>query len=158
MLRRQRVILKRLLHDVERRTTDGTDTAPQTWMERAWNILRQRPHESNKLYVLYAPEVECIGMCKTHQPFEFGVKVSMAVTHKSGLVVGSRSFPGNPYDGHTLASQIDLTPSLLQDLGVKPTAAAVDSGYRGVDHLAPVNIIHRVRSKTKTNQQRRWLK
>lgn len=82
----------------------------------------------------------------------------MAVTRKSGLVVGARSFPGNPYDGHTLTGQIEQTTTLLQDLGVKPTTAVVDLGYRGVDHLVPINIIHRGRYKTMTDQQRRWLK
>ena len=82
----------------------------------------------------------------------------MAVTRKSGLVVGARSFPGNPYDGHTLASQIEQTTTLLQDIGVTPTTAVVDLGYRGVDHLVPTNIIHRGRFKTMTDQQRRWLK
>ena len=35
-------------------------------------------------------------------PYEFGVKVSLVVTHQRGLMVGARSFPGNPYDGHVL--------------------------------------------------------
>src|SRR5438045_2058972 len=39
---------------------------------------------------------------KARQPYEFGVKVSIATTHKEGLVVGMRTMPGNPYDGHTL--------------------------------------------------------
>lgn len=41
---------------------------------------------------------------------------------------------------------------------MKPTTAVVDLGYRGVDHLVPVNIIHRGRYKTMSDQQRRWLK
>ena len=91
-----------------------------------------------------------LGAC-ARQPFEFGVKVSRAVTHKSGLVVGARSFPGYPYDGHTLAGQIEQTITLLQDIGVKPTKALVDLGYRGVDHLVPINIIHRGRCRTMTD-------
>ena len=158
VLRRQRVILGRLLRDVERKMTDSGRLGLKTWVERAWQIQRQRPNDSNKLYALHAPEVECIGKGKARQPFEFGVKVSMAVTHKSGLVVGARSFPGNPYDGHTLAGQIEQTTTLLQDIGVKPSTAVVDLGYRGVDHLVPINIVHRGRYKTMTEQQRRWLK
>ena len=158
VLRRQRIILGRLLRDVERKITDSSRVGLKTWIERAWRIQLQRPHDSNKLYALHAPEVECIGKGKARQPFEFGVKVSMAVTHKSGLVVGARSFPGNPYDGHTLAGQIEQTTTLLQDIGVKPSTAVVDLGYRGVDHLVPINIVHRGRYKTMTEQQRRWLK
>jgi IS5 family transposase len=48
---------------------------------------------------------------------------------------------------------------LLQDLGRSPTQAIVDLGFRGVDADNPgVQIIHRGRYKTMTNQQRRWLK
>ena len=110
------------------------------------------------LYALHAPEAECISKGKSRNPYEFGVKASIAVSHKQGLIVGARTFPGNPYDGHTLAAQIEQTTTLLQDLGVKPTTAVVDLGYRGVDHLVPVEIIHRGRFKTMAPQQRRWLK
>lgn len=69
------------------------------------------------------------------------------------------SFPGTPYDGHTLTAQIEQATTLLQDIGVKPTTAIVDLGYRGVDQeVAPVQVIHRGKSKTMTDVQRRWLK
>jgi IS5 family transposase len=32
-----------------------------------------------KVYSLHAPEVECIGKGKPHKPYEFGVKVSVAI-------------------------------------------------------------------------------
>lgn len=87
------------------------------------------------------------------------MKVSLAVTHQHGLMVGARSFAGNPYDGHTLAAQIEQTNTLLQDIGVKPTTAIVDLGYRGVDkELAPVELIHRGKFKSLTPKQKTWLK
>src|SRR5487761_2022536 len=129
------------------------------WLERAERIRTQERHSKNKLYALHAPEVECIGKGKARKPYEFGVKVSVAVTHKLGLMVGARSFPGNPYDGHTLAEQLEQTNTLLQDIGVKPTTAVVDLGFRGVDEAcAPVQIIHRGKFKSLDAQQRRWLK
>jgi len=103
--------------------------------------------------------VEGIGKGKARKPYEFGVKVSLAVTHQHGLMVGARSFPGNPYDGHTLAEQLEQTNTLLQDIGVKPTTAVVDLGFRGVDEAcAPVQLIHRGKFKSLDAQQRRWLK
>ena len=128
-------------------------------MQRAERIHRQRPKDKNKLYALHAPEAECISKGKARQPYEFGVKVSLAVTHEQGLMVGARSFPGNPYDGHTLAAQIEQTNTLLEDLGVKPTTAIVDLGYRGVDKdLAPVQVIHRGKFKSLTPVQKSWLR
>ncbi|HEY1535196.1 MAG TPA: IS5 family transposase, partial [Polyangiaceae bacterium] len=129
------------------------------WLERAGRIHTQKRSDKNKLYALHAPEVECLSKGKARQPYEFGVKVSLAVTHKQGLMVGARSFPGNPYDGHVLAAQLEQTANLLQDLGRQPKQAIVDLGYRGVDaDNLGVEIIHRGRYKSLTTQQRRWLK
>ena len=55
--------------------------------------------------------------------------MSITTTLKEGLVVGMRSMPGNPYDGHTLAGTLEQV-SILAD--TKPTTAIVDKGYRGV--------------------------
>jgi hypothetical protein len=44
------------------------------------------------------------------------VTVSVAVTAKEGLVVGMRSMPGNPYDGHMVDSQIEQI-KVLRKLG-----------------------------------------
>jgi IS5 family transposase len=114
----------------------------------------------HKRYALHAPEVECIGKGKARKPYEFGVRASsIAVTHKNGLMVGARTFPGNPYDGHTLNSQLEQIQILLEGVGVKPKQAVVDLGFRGVDGDNPdVEILHRGRWKSMTRAQRRWLK
>jgi len=162
VLKRQRTILGRLLREVRRKMGGLAKEARsklETWVQRAERIYRQQPKDKNKLYALHAPEAECISKGKARQPYEFGVKVSLAVTHQHGLMVGARSFPGNPYDGHTLAAQIEQTNNLLQDIGVKPTTAIVDLGYRGVDKdLAPVEVIHRGKFKSLTPKQKTWLK
>lgn len=164
VLKRQRTILGRLLRDIERKLSGALQeqqTAMRLWIERAWQICRQRPKDKNKLYALHASEVECIGKGKARQPYEFGVKVSLAITHKQGLIVGARSFPGNPYDGHTLHAQLEQTAILLEALpgSPRPKTAVVDLGLRGVDtEVAPVQIIHRGKYKSLTAAQRRWLK
>lgn len=128
-------------------------------MQRAERIRSQRPKDKNKLYALHAPEVECIGKGKARKPYEFGVKVSVAVTHKQGLMVGARSFTGNPYDGHTLNEQLEQATILTEDTGAKPKQVVVDLGFRGVDADNPgVQIIHRGKLKSLTTQQRHWLK
>ena len=175
-VKRQRTILGALMRDVQRGLhrilqagssglAPGTQptalalTALNLWLERAERIRTQQRHSKNKLYALHAPEVECIGKGKARKPYEFGVKVSLAVTHKLGLMVGARSFPGNPYDGHTLAEQLEQTNTLLQDIGVQPTTVVVDLGFRGVDEAcAPAQLIHRGKFKSLDAQQRRWLK
>lgn len=161
-VRRQRTILGALLRDVQRKMTalpQAARAALQVWIERAERIRTQRTKDKNKLYALHAPEVECISKGKARKPYEFGVKTSFAITHRRGLAVGARSFPGNPYDGHTLSAQLEQTSTLLQDIGVEVKTAVVDLGYRGVDaDVAPVQVIHRGKAKTLTNAQRRWLR
>ncbi|WP_108803369.1 IS5 family transposase [Xanthomonas fragariae] len=127
------------------------------WLERAQRLYTQRPKDKQKLYALHAPEVECIGKGKARQAYEFGVKVGIAVTACKGLVVGARSFPGNPYDGDTLAEQLEQTRGLLQDVSVEPTVAIVDLGDRGRE-VDGVQVLHRGKAKTLTRRQWRWIK
>ena len=76
--------------------------------------------------------MECISKGKARTPYEFGVKVSIATTLKEGLVVGMRSMPGNPHDGHTLAETLEQV-GILTGTDRLPATAIVDKGYRGVE-------------------------
>lgn len=164
-VKRQRTILGIVLRETQRKLVTATTESPATMtrlttlLERAERIRTQQRKDKNKLYALHAPEVECIGKGKARKPYEFGVKASIAVTHKSGLMVGARTFPGNPYDGHVLNEQLEQTTILLEDTGKTPKQVIVDLGYRGVDQdNQTVEIIHRGKYKSLTNPQRRWLK
>ena len=158
VVKRQRTILGILIRETRRKMPSNADnalalTSLNTWLERAERVRTQQRKDKNKLYALHAPEVECIGKGKARKPYEFGVKVSVAVTHKQGLLVGARSFIGNPYDGHILSAQMKQSTILLQDLKVSPKQVVVDLGFRGkeVDQANPdLEIIHRGRIKTMT--------
>lgn len=176
-VKRQRTILGVVIREVQRKL--GADQAAVAaggapanepgwptaladlamWLQRAERIRTQQRDTKNKLYALHAPEVECICKGKARNPYEFGVKVSLVVTHRQGLMVGARSFPGNPYDGHVLSAQLEQTTNLLQDLGRSPRQVVVDLGYRGVDEDNPgVQIIHRGKYKSLTDYEKRLLK
>lgn len=101
----------------------------QDLLARVQRILTQKTKDKNKLYALHAPEVECIAKGKARTPYEFGVKVTVATTLKEGLVVGMRSMPGNPWDGHTLEETLEQV-SILTDR--RPKTVIVDKGYQGV--------------------------
>jgi len=77
----------------------------QELLARVDRLLTQQRQDKGKLYSVHAPEVECLAKGKAHNPYEFGVKVSVATTHASNFVVGLQALAGNPYDGHTLAGQ-----------------------------------------------------
>lgn len=160
VLRRQRTVLGRVIRDIGRkldRLDEASQAKIQVWLGRAERIWRQRPKDKHKLYALHAPEVECIGKGKARKPYEFGVKVGMAVTATRGLIVGARSFPGNPYDGDTLAEQLEQVRTLMQDTGAVPKVAIVDLGYRGRE-VEGVQILHRGKAKWLTRRQWRWIK
>jgi IS5 family transposase len=91
-------------------------------------LLRQEPKSADKIYALHEPEVDCISKGKARVRYEFGTKVSIATTLTEGFVVGLRSLPGNPYDGHTLAQALEQVAILTDQ---RPRLAVVDRGYRG---------------------------
>jgi transposase, IS5 family len=103
--------------------------------------------------------VECSGKGKVRNRYEFGVKVSLAITHKQGLIVGAKRFAGTPFDGHTLAAQIAQCNALTARAGTAVKQAFVDLGFRGVDADNPsLHIVHRGRIKSMSQIQRKQLK
>ena len=91
-------------------------------------LLHQQPKGADKIYALHEPEVDCISKGKARVRYEFGCKVSVATTLDEGLVIGMRSFAGNPYDGHTLKEALEQVKILTDQ---RPDLAVVDRGYRG---------------------------
>ncbi len=128
VLRSIKTMAGRVMRDVERKMSDAAFEAHKDTMIKAELILTQKRTTKGKIYSLHAPEVECIAKGKAHKPYEFGVKVSLAVTHKEGFVVGIQACPGNPFDGHTLDGQLDQVERIT---GKVPGTTFVDRGYKG---------------------------
>ncbi len=91
-------------------------------------LLHQTPKGRGKIYALHGPAVDCISKGKARIRSECGCKVSLATTLDEGFVVGARSFPGNPHDGHTLGAALEQVEVIT---GERPGLAVVDRGYRG---------------------------
>ena len=138
-LRKLKTFLGRLYRDVGRKLQDQPVLRELSTeiMERIARLLAQKPGDKRKLYALHAPEVECIGKGKARMRWEFGVKMSLAVTNARApggqFVLAARACPGNPYDGHTLKAQLDQVERLT---GQRVQRAYVDLGYRGHDAKA----------------------
>jgi len=147
-LRKLKTYLGRVIRDIGRRIA-GNEPLEEAFAREL--LLARRVHaqergqRGSKVYSLHAPEVECIGKGKAHKPYEFGVKVSVAtpVKHSAGgqFVAHVAALPGNPYDGHTLATVI---PGIETLLGNTLERIVADAGYRG--HNAPPE--HRFRVYT----------
>ena len=136
-LRKLKTYLGRLYRDVARKLDAQPGRIGAETMEIIARLLAQKPTDKRKLYALHAPEVECIGKGKARTRWEFGVKVSLAVTNARApggqFVLGARACRENPYDGHTLKTQLDQVERLT---GQQVARAYVDLGYRGHDAKA----------------------
>jgi IS5 family transposase len=147
-LKKLKTYLGRIIRDISRKRGSNADLLGGIALERmlalARQVLEQKQRQrGRKVYSLHAPEVECIGKGKAHRPYEFGVKVSVATTlaHAKGgqFVAHVKALPGNPYDGHTLATVI---PGIEALVGNTIERILTDKGYRG--HNAPPDYKFRV--------------
>jgi IS5 family transposase len=162
-INRQRTIVGRLAREIERHMATLAASLQDMLREslaKARQIMMQTKHRKTKgtpkLYSWHAPETEVIAKGKARTPYEFGVKVGIASTLKGNLILGARSFPNNPFDGHTLSEQLEQA-SILSNNTIKDVY--VDLGYRGVDQHNPgVSIKHRGKYKSLTEIERRLLK
>ena len=131
-LRRLKGYTGRVMRDMARRIATVEDGTLRTRIEAelalVGRLLAQKPRDKRKLYALHEPDVDCISKGKARKRYEFGCKVSVATTYREGFVLGMRSMPGNPYDGHTLHEALEQV-EILAD--ARPQRVFVDRGYRG---------------------------
>jgi IS5 family transposase len=151
VIKRQRTIVGILLRETGRQLATVSEQAQQKLKEimgLVTQLKNQKRNDKNKIYSLHAPEVECIGKGKSGKPYEFGVKTSIVVSHQKSLILGTRTFPSNPYDGHTLNEQLEQSTILMQEMNIEIKKVYGDLAYRikkADEHLIPegVELIHR---------------
>lgn len=138
-LKTLRTYLGRVIRDIRRKIAgeEGQQAAFAQLLSLAHAVRHQQQRQrGKKIYSLHAPEVECIAKGKSHKPYEFGTKVSIATTlnHSKGgqFIAHAKALPGNPYDGHTLKA---IIPDIEQQIGSTINRLVADKGYRG--HNAP---------------------
>jgi IS5 family transposase len=156
-VKKLKTIVGRVVRDIERKVVAGGLELSQKTLELlalAKRLRAQQRRDSNKVYSVHAPEVSCIAKGKARQPYEFGCKVSVAVTAKDTWVVGCRSFAGNPYDGHTLESAAEQVEILT---GVKPKQVFVDRGYKAA-YLGQNTEVVITGQRRHTAATKRWMR
>ena len=153
--RKLRTQLGRVVRQIERQVAEPSEKLARL-LETAHRIHAQQRHDKNKVYSVHEPEVQCIAKGNAGKPYEFGNKVSVAVTSRGGWLVGAKSFTANPYDGHTLAAQMRQLQSMIGD---RVSQVHVDMGYRGHDYEgnATVHVDKRRRGRT-PRPLWRWMK
>ena len=151
--RRLKTYLGRVLRDMQRKVV-APDPALQELFALAERLLAQKRGDSNKIYSVHAPEVECIAKGKAHKRYEFGCKVSVVTTSKKNWVVGIDAHHGNPYDGKTLAPALEQARRLT---GWETTQACCDQGYRGKQYWPGGATVLLTGRRPRSASLRRWL-
>ncbi|GBU22898.1 transposase [Fibrobacteres bacterium R8-0-B4] len=126
--RKIRTIAGRLCREITRKLPNDRLIQYKKELDMFNAVLNQRKTDSNKIYSLHEPDVYCISKGKEHKKYEFGSKVSILLTHKSGIIVGARSFAKNEYDGHTLPAALEQYRGLMNK---DPHEVIGDRGYKG---------------------------
>ena len=144
--RKIRVIAGRVVRDLERKMNPEQLARYEQELVLYHRVINQERTDSNKIYSLHEPEVKCIAKGKEAKKYEFGNKVSIAKTMKSGIIVGAMGFKENLYDADTLKPQLQQIESLT---GRLPKTGIVDRGYRGRKKVLAVEI--RIPGKPKKN-------
>lgn len=141
-----RTQLGRVLREIERQVPQPGGELSKL-LTTAHRIYAQQRHDKNKVYSVHEPDVQCIAKGKADKKYEFGNKVSVAVSSRGGWFVGAKSFSSNPYDGHTLAAQMNQVEKLV---GGRVKEAHVDMGYRGHNYQgdATIHVDKRRRGRT----------
>ena len=150
--KRLRLYLGRVIRDIRRKCQEPGEQLA-IMLERASRIFTQKRSDSEKLYSMQAPEVECIAKGKAHKKYEFGCKVSLVSTSKDNWIVGIKALQGNPYDGHTLKDALAQAEQLT---GWRPEHAYCDKGYRGEPTVIDKTAVHLANRRKKSIKPREW--
>lgn len=122
--RKMRTIASRLVRELERNLGENSPYREQ--LSLFTKILQQKRKDTDKIYSLHEPHVECISKGKEHKKYEFGNKVSI-VRSIQGVIIGALSFR-KEHDVRTLDPTLDQVSRLTDR---KINILAGDRGYRG---------------------------
>ena len=132
--RKVKTIAGRLLRELIRKLPASMYAEDLALFQR---VLEQKRNDKNKVYSLHEPDVLCISKGKEHKKYEFGSKISIALTQTTGVIIGALNIAGNQYDGHTLEAVLEQQKRLS---GQTLSEIFVDRGYRGVTKVGQTMI------------------
>jgi Transposase DDE domain./Transposase domain (DUF772). len=123
-----KTIAGRLVRELERKLTVSGMEKWGSDLSLFKQVLLQKRADTNKIYSLHEPQVKCFNKGKEHKKYEFGSKVSILVTQKTGVIVGALNFTENVHDSKTLSSALQQHTRLT---GKEAIEVYADRGYPG---------------------------
>ncbi len=130
-----KTIAGRLVRELERKLPPSLY---QSTLALFKQVLAQKKADTGKIYSLHEPHVQCISKGKEHKKYEFGSKVSITSTKKTGVIIGAINLEKNVHDSKTLQPAIEQQQRLT---GIILKNNFVDRGYRGVKEVLGTQII-----------------
>jgi IS5 family transposase len=130
-----KTIAGRLVRELERKLAPSLHQSILTLFKK---VLAQKKTDSNKIYSLHEPHVQCISKGKEHKKYEFGSKVSIITTKNTGVIIGAINIEKNVHDSKTLQPALEQQQRLT---GIILKSNFVDRGYRGVKEVLGTKII-----------------
>jgi IS5 family transposase len=150
--RKLRVFLGRVMRDINRKCP-APDEHLVKLLTLANRIFNQKRNDTDKVYSVHAPEVECIAKGKAHKRYEFGCKVAMVSSSKQNWVLAIDAVHGNPFDGHTLKQSLAQVRRIT---GWQPGHAYCDRGYRGAAKEVTETMVHLAGKKRTSMKPSVW--
>ncbi len=98
-----KTIAGRLVRELDRKLPPSLHQSILTLFKK---VLAQKKTDSNKIYSLHEPHVQCISKGKEHKKYEFGSKVSIITTKNTGVIIGAINIEKNVHDSKTLEPAI----------------------------------------------------
>ena len=155
--RHLKIIAGRLLRELKRKLSSKSYEKYSELLGIFDSILKQARDSKDKIYSIHEPHIYCISKGKDYKKYEYGTKVSIAYTNKSGIIVGALNIEKNKHDSKSIPEVIDQIESLT---GNVPLKVGTDQGYRGISKYNGCEIIHadKLRGKRLSQYERRKIK
>jgi len=155
--RKLKTIAGRLVRELNRKLSDEQFKKYPGRLELFQSILAQKKESKNKIYSIHESHIYCMSKGKEHKKYEYGTKVSISWTNKSGIIVGALNISENKHDSKTIP---DVIEQIERIRGLVPKTAGTDQGYRGISEYKGCKIIHadKLKNKKKTQYERRKIK
>lgn len=127
-----KVIAGRLVRELERKLSAAALNKYGQELTLFGRVLAQQRGDSNKIYSLHEPDVKCYTKGKEHKKYEFGSKVSILVTQRTGVIVGALNFTDTLHDSKTIEATLQQYERLT---GNKAKDVFLDRGYKGTKKI-----------------------
>ena len=148
-----RTIAGRLIREVEANLPQSELSTYTEELNLFKKVITQGRKEKDKIYSLHKPETACIAKGKAGTPYEFGNKIGLITTAKSGIILAIKSFLGNPHDSKTIEP---LLVQLETEQKWLPKELIYDRGGKGKKDIRGVTITTPGKAKkTDTAYQKR---